>query len=564
MDFLDIQAYIGIKLLFLLFLVISFFLIQRKKSPIYFLWLTGIISAAAYFLLINNLQLPFWGLQGDEITLAAMYNTFAQTGWGVDFAYHHLASFYPPACFWLFGFIGMVFNLNGIVLMKLAAFSFFLFFPITLYYFQQSLIKDNHLGEKMPGKIFMFLSPLFIITLLDKDILFGKPYEVLAAAATIFWYIGLYLEIIYKKLNKRKIIIYGIIAGFIFITYYLWLIFAALALLLLSLTRNRARGIKYFSSLFKTMIVALLVASPFLAPLIISYTSYGLESWQTAFFTPSGLDLWLPMFRLSSFNGLIFLFGLAVLIYYRQQIFVKQLLYLLSTAFIWWAMGLLSLLILKAPFQEFRGFYILSPMILAITAAYGVEQIIIHYNLQARKNFYFTTSLIGIIYFASQSIFGVFIDDPIVKLRRVESRKADSALISLVNYLKQDELSSSRLTLQTVPQILAYLPIDHLIYFNQHNNNPAAIFSQRYAYVKSLASAQSPTELEELIRNCPYGKLERLIFFKDDTHYYLYFHLDKLIQGIEETEIKFDQNLFASNFFQKVYDQNGYVIIDVK
>lgn len=566
MDFLDIQILISIKLLFLLFIALSFYLISRKKNPVYFLGLAGIISAASYFLLMNNLQLPFWGLQGDEITITAMYNTFAHVGFGVDFAYHSLPAFYPPAFFWLFGLAGRLFDLNGIIIFKLAAFSFFLFFPVSLYYFQRYLFRGKLLiaeEEKAPGMIAMFLAPLLIMTILDKDLLFGKPYEIISAAATIFWYVSLYLRITTHRLTRRQLIIHGIIAGVIFMTYYLWLIFAAIALFLLGLKENRNKIIKYFLTLFETMLIALITALPFLAPMIFSYLKHGLESWQTAFFTPSGLNLWLPMFKFDGLSSLILLFGFGVLIFYRQRIFIKQLAYLFLVAFIWWGIGMLSLLIFQIPFQEFRGFYVLAPVILALAAAYGLERLFSHFHVLENKNYFVTICILGAVFFASQSIFGFFVDDPIVRMRRVESREANQAVLDLVDYLKQDNLASSRLTLQTAPQILAFLPINHLVYFNQHNNHPAAIFSERYSYVESLAVVKSAEELYQRVEECPYGELERFIFFKDRENYYLYFHLDKIIDGITEREIKINQKLFISDHFRKVYDQDGYVVIDV-
>jgi hypothetical protein len=566
MNFLDIQILVGIKLLLLLFIAVSFYLIFKRKNPIYFLGLTGIISATSYFLLMNNLQLPFWGLQGDEITIAAMYNAFAHVGFGADFAYHNLPPFYPPAFFWIFSFIGKLFNLNGIVIFKLAAFSFFLFFPLALYYFQKYLLREKTLGifgEKMPGAMFMFLVPLLVITVLDKDLLFGKPYEIITAVATMFWYISLYIKIISGKLNNKQILIHGLIAGIIFMVYYLWLIFAAIALFILGFKDNSKKLFQYFFVLFKTMLVALVVALPFLVPMIVNYIKNGMESWQTSFFTPSGLNLWLPMFQLNGINSLILLFGLGVLILYRQRIFIKQLGCLLLVAFIWWGIGMAMLLIFKTPFQEFRGFYVWSPVILTIAAAYGFERIFLYFKINDNKNVYAVVCVIGVMYFASQSIFGFFVDDPIVRMRRVESRKANQAVVDLINYLTQDKLVSSRLTLHTTPQITAFLPINHLLYFNQHNNNPGAIFSKRYEYVQALANSQSGDELYSKIKNCPYGELERFIFYSDKESYYLYFHLDKIIEGIEEKEIKFDKKLFLSNNFRQVYNQNGYVIIDV-
>lgn len=563
MNFFDIQVYSAIKLLLLLFVLISIYLIYKKKKPVYFLFLVGVVSATSFFIFVNNLQLPLFGLQGDEITLAAMYNTFAHVGFGADFAYHNLVSFYPPAFFWLFGIIGKILNINGVVIFKLATFCFFLFFPLGLYYFQMFIIKNKSYEDNWPQKLFMFLSPLLIITILDKDLMIGKPYEVIAAAATLFWAISLYVKITQDKWNNKQLLIHGIIAGLIFMTYYLWLIFAAISLILLGIFEKNNSKIKYFFRLFKTGLLSLVVASPFLVPLIISYLKNGMESWQTAFFTPSGLDLWLPMFKFDNINSLILLFGLLILIYYRKRIFVRQLLYLLITAFIWWAIGMTSLLIFKVPFQEFRGFYIWAPMILAISAAYGIERLFLHFRIRENKDVYITLCVVGLIYFVSQSFFGFFIDNSATKTFREGAKRISVPVSDLINYLKQDNQTSSKLTLQTVPQILAYIPMNHLIYFNQHNNNPAAIFSKRFAYVQLLAKSKSADELYKNVKASPYGNLERFIFYEDRNNYYLYFHLDKIIQGIEVKEVIFSQNSFNSEHFKKVYEKDGYVVIDV-
>ncbi|MFH1867237.1 MAG: hypothetical protein ABIJ81_04120 [Patescibacteria group bacterium] len=504
-------------------------------------------------------------MQGDEITISAMYNTFANSSvFNSDFAYHHLPPFYPPLFFWIFSLIGKIMNWNGILMAKFAAFCFFLLFPVGLYYFIKYLTKDQLAENNIPGKIFILLSPLLIITILDKDLLIGKPYEVITAALTIFWYISLHLQITSGKWSKKMPLIYGIIAGLIFMTYYLWLIFAVISFIIIGLVEKRGLVKKYFLYLFQTMIVAFIVSTPFLLPLFISYLKTGMESWQTSFFTPSGLDLWLPMFKLSSINNVLLLFGFAILIYYRNNKYIRQLIYLFLTAFIWWGLGIASLLIFNIPVQEFRGFYILAPSILVISAAYGIERIWCYFNINQNKNLYYVITIIGVVYFSTQSIFGFFIDDPLVKNRRVESKNTQIEIINLVKFLQATPSANTKLTLQTTPQIMAFIPINNLIYFNQHNNHPSAIFSKRYEYIQSLANSRSSEEFYEEIKNCPYGKVEQLIFYSDSENYYLYFHLDKIIQGIEEKTVKINRKLLASEYFEKIYDNNNYVVINIR
>jgi len=563
MNYSDIQIYLGIKSLLVLFAVLAAYLIIKKKNPLYLLTLFGLISAGTYVLWSNNLQLPLWGLQGDELTIAAMFNAFAKVGLGADFSYHSLPPFYPPAFFWLFGLIGRFFHWNGIIMIKAAATAFFLVFPTGVYLLQRHLFK-NIFNDRRFNTLLACLSPLLILTVLDKDLLIGKPYEILAAVATILWTIGLYLKTSASRWRIWTPIIYGLAAGLIFMTYYLWLVFAAIAFILMGLLEKNSRKFSYFFRLGQTAVIAVIASLPFIWPLINSYLKNGLESWQTAFFTPGGLDLWLPMFQLSSWTNLILLFGLATLIYCRRQPIIKQLLYLFSTSFIWWIGGLLSLLILHKPFQEFRGFYVFAPTILALAAAYGLSRLWFYFRWSEKPDWSLTIGLIGLLYLISQSFFGFFVDNQAIKNRRVESRQANPAIIQLADYLAAHPTSPQSLTLETVPQLLAFTPINNLLYFNQHNGHPASLFSQRYQYVQSLASAKSPAELNQKIEQCPFGQLDRFIFYRDQQSYYLYFHLDKFISGIEEKQIKLDQKLFSPQYFDLVYDHDGYRVFDVK
>ncbi len=561
MDFFDVQMYASVKLLCVTFIAAAIYLVYKKKDPIYFLILVGLVSATAYIFLTSGLDLSFWGLQGDEVTIAAMYNTFAHVGLGADFAYHSLPPFYPPGFFWFFGAIGGMMNWNGVIIGKFAAFIFFLFFPLGLYLFQKYLSSGSIVKGEFDNKIFTLLSPLLIMTVLEKDVLLGKPYEVIAAAMVILWCVALYQKLVSGKFGWKDYCLYGLIAGIILMTYYLWLIFGAIALLLMGLVEKFGSRINYFAKLVRVALLSILVSLPFIWPFVMSSWRNGLESWQIFFFTPKGLDLWLPMFQLASINNLIMLFGLATLIYFRNNVIIKQLGYLFGAAFIWWVMGIVSLLIFKIPFQEFRGFYILSPIILVLAAAYGIQALWMYSKIDRNKNLRLTILVLAVLYFTSQSMFGFFIDDYYVKLRRTESRTLAPGLISLISFLKSTDNSDSMITLQTIPKLLAFTPINNLLYFNQDLNNPAAVFSERYKYVQSLASAKSSAELYQIVQACPYGPLERFIFQEKKDGYYLYVTLTKLIEGAETQDIIMDKDLFASDYFDKVYDQDGYVVI---
>jgi hypothetical protein len=71
----------------------------RKIKNWMFLVGLGLCMGAGYYSLVHNLELPIWGLVGDEITISAMYTTFAHYSFFSDFAYHNLPPYYPPLFF---------------------------------------------------------------------------------------------------------------------------------------------------------------------------------------------------------------------------------------------------------------------------------------------------------------------------------------------------------------------------------------------------------------------------------------------------------------------------------
>ena len=565
MNFSDIQIYIIIKLILIAFAVVSIFLIYKKSKPIYFLMLAGIASAVSYAFFVNDMGLMFWGLQGDELTIAAMYNTFAKIGFGSDFAFHKLAPFYPPLFFWFFALIGKIMNWNGIITAKVASFSFLLTFPLLLYFLQKIFLKDFLKNqEKSFGKILFWLSPILIITILDKDLLIGKPYEIITGAATVFWFCGLVLIAQNKKITTKSILLYGITGGLIFMTYYLWIIFAAIALFVYGIIEKKKIFLTYFFNLFKIGLVTITVSLPFILPLLLNYLKNGIENWQTAFFMPNGLDLWLPMFKSISITNLILFGGFITLIYFKNNPFIKSLLYLFITAFVWWGIGMFCLLVFEKPLQEFRGFYIFAPTILTVATGFGIEKLWHRFNINENKNFYYTLTITGLLIFISYSFFGFFIDDPLIKNRLIESKTIQKEISNLIKFLEKEPDSSSVLTLQTAPQIMAFTPINNLIYFNQHNNHPGSIFSKRHTYVTSLSNSKTGEEFYEKIKNCPYGKLEQFILYGDEKNYYLFFHLNKIIDGIKEEIITINKKLFLPEYFEIKYNNNNYTVLRLK
>ena len=74
-----------VKLLFYLFIGLGLFFFWKIKKPILFVGLIAAFVAATYFILIQQAQLTWWGLQGDEIYVTAFLQRVASGQPFVDF-----------------------------------------------------------------------------------------------------------------------------------------------------------------------------------------------------------------------------------------------------------------------------------------------------------------------------------------------------------------------------------------------------------------------------------------------------------------------------------------------
>ena len=562
MTFFDIHVLAAIKLISIVFVIGGYFFIKKKNPVLFLLWF-GVLSAVSYILFVNDRQLLFWGLQGDELTIAAMYNTFAHVGFGADFAFHNFPPFYPPGFFWLFSIPGKIFGWNGVQMAKFAAASFFFVFPIGAYVTQRFLLKGLVSSKRL--LVFSFVTPLIIMSVLGIDLLIGKPYEVCAAFTTVIWTIALFIKASQKKLSKKEVVLFGVIAGLIFMTYYLWLVFAAIVFLLLLSLLKKEDILRYIVTLSKVASIGILTAVPFWGPLVYTYLTVGMESWQTTFYTPENSVLWLPLTQFgSSQQILLFLGFISLLWFFKKEIISKILLSFLGAAFVWWGLGLSLLLFFSTPFQEFRGFYVLAPVVVSFGLAWAISYVWETFEALSYSHLREVVSYVGMLLLMTHAIFGFFVDDPTVRKNMVQSKTFPRHTVELVDALRELGNGSQLVTLSTSPQMLSLFPVNHYIYFNQHNAHPASIFSVRYQTIVSLAHAASPEEAYDIVTNAAFGPIDQFIFSIEEGQYVLYFHLDKPIEGIEEKRIVFDTDIFSAAYFERVYESPTYVVLHRK
>ncbi len=543
----------ALQLLFYLFIAwgVVFYLVWRR--PIVFVILISVFSALAYLIMIWQAILPWWGLSGDEIFVHAFLEKVAAGQFWSDFFYSGLVPFYPPLYFWLVGGIAAIFNLNGITAGQLGVFLVLLLTPISIYFWQKSRGQEN--------RWLLALVPSMIYVVADWSAIILKPYEFISAVLVVLWTIFLFEDIYYHRLNKISLSFYGIIGGLLFLIFYFWFFIVLIAAAIFKLIIDT--DIKYyFRNLGLVWLMIFLVSLPFTLPLVITYWQLGTENWQLAWFIPEYLEIYLPFLSFSVF-GLVSIMALITLVWLREKIIIRALGSLLVACYLWQAINLLTIYFWDAPFLPAKPFLFLGGAVLSIIAAYGLSEFLAEKIKNQKLQFIFVVA--GISLLASQLPFGYFFTDHIDYNLSVMKYPLREEYVNLIDNLRNvDDLEQLTILSSGTPEISAFLPLDYYVSYNVHFSHPAANFSQRYNFVRTLAVSPEAGSFYQMLKQSPLARIDALLLLKGDGFYPINFWVDDYPLGGKAVEIKIPANLISEQYFVKVFEDRQFVFYRVK
>ncbi len=556
--FTDIQHIIAIKLCFFVFVIFGVYAIYKKINLKLFLFMFGLLSAISYFFLVQGTQLMFWGLQGDENFIAALYYAAAHHGFFVDFAYTHLPAFYPPLFFSLFSYIGKFFDWNGIQIAKFANLCVFLFFPVAFYYIQEFFWK--HSDKDSPKNIAWFVSAMALLMFVDTDAIILKQYEFVSAALIVLWTLFLITSVHTKQMTKKHILAYGVTGGLLFMSFYFWFFFSALGIAAYNLFSKNMTGKKYLQLGFIAAI-AILVSAPFWYPLATVYLTQGSENFQVGYTNINRLATHVPFVDLS-WRGLLAMFGFGGILFFIKKTYNRTLLVLFAMPYLWQIIGLFTILFFASPLQESKGFMFWNAAVLALGLGYVVEKgwHALSSNLQY-KHWLRPIVIIVLIITGTQAIFGTFADKKDVLAVRTRAHTFGPGIQDLYNFLESQNISDRLIVTSGLPVLHTLLPVNDFLYYNQHYSHPGAHFSERFYFLQDATQIQSAKALHQAFDSTPWGSVDMFVFYKGiDEGYPLYFHLDNFPYTIEEKTMLFQKDLFGNEYFEQVYE-NGHFIV---
>lgn len=526
------------------------------------LWL-GVVSALAYWLLVDGLPMMLWGLRADEVTIAAMYERFAHN-LGSDFSYANLPPFYPALFFQIFGAIGHALAWNGIKIAKVASALALFGIPSALYWVQAKFWQRRP-ELAGPGPLAWVLSAMLLGgVFLDWDAFITKPYELLAGLGVILWTTYLVLDNNQLAWPRWRALKYGVSGGVLFLTFYFWFFLAAIGVAL-----HNVFGPKVSGTMYRRYAIVggltILIGAIYWAPLVAAYHRLGSENWQLGFLAIP----WLATHGLKlefTVRGVLMLVGLATLLLGRRRPYVRVLLALWVTGYVWQLMGLSTIALWGAPLQESKGFDFFSNLVLLLAASYGLEKTWDWFKTQWPQTSSQAAILVALVLLAPQLLFGQFADDPKVQTTRVTGREADKGVGALAKWFAAEDPAGETLTLLPgVPQLPALTPVNQFIYFNQHNSHPAARWSERALVLEQMAVATSSAALAEIATNNYFGAIKRVVCYNTATSTCpLYFYVDNFPNGGQERVITLPVKLFKAPEWQKVYESGQFIVFKIQ
>jgi len=549
-----------IKLLFYLFIAIGIFCFFYFRKPIVFILLISGFLSASYAVLVWHSQLPWWGLQGDEVFVTAFLVKVISGRFFSDFFHTNFPPFYPALYYWLIGGIGYFLKISSIKTAQLGVAITLFLTPLIVYLVQKYYSRFTPRQLFAPWQAVLTTALVFIVY--DWTAIILKPYEFFSAVLIVLWAVFLLNDFYFKNLNYKRLIIYGIFGGILFLFYYFWFLPVALAILFFKIF-SQVDSKYFWPRIILTGILILIVSLPFILPLLLSYLPNGSENWVPLFFIAEDLNLYLPFLSFSIFGFLTLVGLISIIFYWRYPVF-RALGFLLLAGYFWQFLNLISLIFWQVSILPGKPFLFLGGAILMIAAGFGLSQFILEkIPSDQNKKFLF---ILGWIILATQLLGGTFIDSPAVRHQLIEiKRPLREEFLNLIDELKKIE-SIENLTILSsgIPQISAYLPLNYYISYNMHFSHPAANFIKRYEFLADLAIAKNADEFYQKFKNSPYEPINALLFFKTENYYPMHFWLDYYPLGGVEQELKIPAHLISEQYFAKVFEDKYFVFYKTK
>ncbi|QIK77077.1 arabinofuranosyltransferase [Nocardioides piscis] len=284
---------------------------------------SGAWVAFALQVALTGTPFGFAGLQSDNGRTTASATKYSVSMWSSDTFVDDLPSEYPPLFPWLIGRASAVLDYPAWRLVG----------PAEVLLISFSLVLGYLMWRRLVGGPVALLCSIIVLPVYGVPL---KPFAVAVLVVFAPWAVATFTESVRLRLHWLPA---GVIGGLLVLTYHGWLTFGAFGLLLVMFAGWRRsedrRG--YLRHVLATILVALVVASPYVVPFGWALlTRDAGQAVSDLFVTPEITDSSFP-FLTSGFIGTLQLIGLVGLFLVRATAqWARPLLHLVAGGYIFW------------------------------------------------------------------------------------------------------------------------------------------------------------------------------------------------------------------------------------
>jgi hypothetical protein len=551
------------KAILFIFLAIGAWLIYRKKQKAgWWLLLFGSAAVIFYAIMSAPLKKMFWGDSGDEAYVFSFLTRAMSAHPFGDYFYAQLPAFYPPLYFWATGFIAKFFVNSGIGAAKIGALGVFFLWFFGVYFFQKFYWDRKNVKVPIISSPWFWLAlPVGAWLLSDFNDLLLKPYEAISAIFLVIWLGFLVQELEANRWNWKKYLFFGVTGGLLFLTYYFWWFMAIMALAAWVIAEKNK--ILKSQRIILTGAIIFIVSLPYIAPLFFVYWRQGMENLQASYFYYAHFATFVPLSGLN-FKSLLFVLGLAGLLIYRQNKFVRANLFLFLSCYLYQFLNILLFLQHGQAYQAQKAF----PLLANISLSVGLAYLLVDIGLKFYQKKYFRELAVLILIFVAINMpFGAFIEDPIIlgNLNNDLQLPSDYTLAQEISKVAPDY--ADRIWLSSgAPEVNAFLPINYYFSYNPQFSHPAAHWSLRLENVKELTEAKTPEDFQKKLASIGSEKFNAMFLYydkKNDSYPIFYWQNDFPNSG-KEGSFDLNPKLISEKYWQKVFDNGEWKIFLAK
>ena len=439
---------------------------------------TGIYAAVTIALFFDGSSFGYNAYWGDGKFRIAQILHFMVFGWGTDFFYKDLPTFYPPAYYYALASIGDFLSIKAHEAVRVGHLLVAFFMPICLYYLYRRIVAP--VTAALIALASMLIAPVgasyFLLT----------PHQFIGDALFLPWWL-VFVEGVGTSRRRWWHLVSGSLLGAVIFATYFYPFFIVAFLLLLKIALGPV--VKWWrwtrrqwTDALAVMIGAAIISSPYWFPVLRSIVAHGIDRSRGGWhhLDSPGVDFAFLQFTLA---GAVALAGILYLARRPGRPIHRAILMLFSSSLLFYLFG--SITGAVGPEFNLIKLHDLVSIIAAVPAGLLAATALRWSRRQGRSRY--------VTYVLATAICLVLVGQLHSLARHqgiITARTAKAPTFGLSE--KSATALAGKVVLTGHEELFSFYPAFTFIAQNEHYSHPAAQFASRYEFLAHLSQVRNP------------------------------------------------------------------------